>query len=427
MGGRAQGVLSTACIVYSGYYAKYDLGHEVGHCLGLFHTHHGTSKDERGKGTIPELVNGSNSAYAGDLIVDTPADPNTWSAIDGSFVNREKDANGESYRPDPTNIMCYSSDAQRFTPMQAQKMLTALNSSSQLKNIIVHREIPNKHLRAGDTIFVKDLLPTDQIQWIYSKGLNNYCYDQIDAISNDRYIVTPAEDSQFLDLKANITTAEGKTIELTGKATSGAPNLDLGMIVWEAESETNEDLGIYGETQEGKCGTSYEDGMCYWSDINIYGGTTLNLRYYDLACGPIPCTFKCVTSTNRVIEDIRFIITPADCANGYLEFYVKDKYGQIDESRVFQIFTNVHGRYYAAQVKDGSITFEGRLGKSLKKSASAPLISKIEIYNKAGKLILNEARQKVSVAALSLTPLAKGEYKAIVSDNDFSQEILFEI
>lgn len=128
-----------------------------------------------------------------------------------------------------------------------------------------------------------------------------------------------------------------------------------------------------------------------------------------------------------MIEDIWFIITPADCANGYLEFYVKDKYRQIDESRVFQITTTVHGRYYAARVKDGSITFEGRLGKSLKKSASAPRISKIEIYNKAGKLVLNEARQKVSAAALSLTPLAKGEYKAIVSDNDFSQEILFEI
>lgn len=47
------------------------VSHEIGHCLGLYHTHHGTFSAEGG---TPELVNSSNSATAGDYIIDTSAD-----------------------------------------------------------------------------------------------------------------------------------------------------------------------------------------------------------------------------------------------------------------------------------------------------------------------------------------------------------------
>ena len=51
-------------------YATSTVAHEMGHCLGLYHTHNGTG-DNNG---TPELVNGSNSSTAGDYITDTPAD-----------------------------------------------------------------------------------------------------------------------------------------------------------------------------------------------------------------------------------------------------------------------------------------------------------------------------------------------------------------
>lgn len=441
LAGIAHDIPSTACFIFSYYYASETVAHEVGHCLGLFHTHHGTSIYERYANTIPELVNGSNSTYAGDYIADTPADPCTWNK--GLFDDLGfRDSNGEIYRPDPYNIMSYSHITnylpvlQKFTSKQAERMLTFLNASStNLKNIIDRRELISDHLRAGDTIFIKYSRPTDVVQWT----INNMPKEERPPhrmreitnpkTSNDRYIVTSTEESEFYDLVANVTTAEGKTFELTAQVTSGAPNPDIGMIQWMTAYEIEDDYATGRPEEEGRYGINYEDGMSYCDNINVYGNTTVDLSYLDLACGPIPCTFRCVTATNRVIEDFRFQVSPADCSNGSLDITVIDQYGQKDEMRFFSIPVTVYGRYYAACVKDGRITFEGRLGEEyLKNNESAPKISKIEVYNKAGKLIMNEFRQKASVAALSLTPLAKGTYKAVVSDNDsFSQEILFDI
>ena len=62
------------------------LSHEMGHCLGLWHTHHGTITEVLldCSGNITEieqcceLVNGSNSNTCGDYVQDTPADPRYW-------------------------------------------------------------------------------------------------------------------------------------------------------------------------------------------------------------------------------------------------------------------------------------------------------------------------------------------------------------
>ena len=78
------------------------LAHELGHFFGLFHTH------ESFRGL--ELVNGSNCEEAGDLLCDTPADPNLGVyGLDGCvYVSDVRDPNGAVYSPDPGNIMSYS-------------------------------------------------------------------------------------------------------------------------------------------------------------------------------------------------------------------------------------------------------------------------------------------------------------------------------
>ena len=78
--------------------------HEIGHYLSLYHTHGPTNT-----GTTTELVNGSNCSFTGDDLCDTPADPNLSGLVSAcQYTGTAVDANGQSYVPDPTNIMSYS-------------------------------------------------------------------------------------------------------------------------------------------------------------------------------------------------------------------------------------------------------------------------------------------------------------------------------
>lgn len=81
------------------------ISHELGHFFGLKHTF---------DNAIPELVDGSNCKTAGDGFCDTPADPYKMESLEPyvdpftcKFISEEKDANGEFYNPDVSNIMSY--------------------------------------------------------------------------------------------------------------------------------------------------------------------------------------------------------------------------------------------------------------------------------------------------------------------------------
>ncbi len=76
--------------------------HEMGHFFGLYHTF------ETDFGN--ELANGSNCATTGDLICDTPADPQGEASSDCELDPYTQDANGDWYVPDIGNIMSYYSD-----------------------------------------------------------------------------------------------------------------------------------------------------------------------------------------------------------------------------------------------------------------------------------------------------------------------------
>lgn len=83
------------------------LAHEIGHYFSLSHTHATWGGDE--------LVDGSNCSVAGDLLCDTPADPNVSGDVDNDcfYFGNETDANGDAYMPDTRNIMSYSRKACR--------------------------------------------------------------------------------------------------------------------------------------------------------------------------------------------------------------------------------------------------------------------------------------------------------------------------
>ena len=97
--------------------------HEIGHYFDLFHTH------EPFYGS--EYVDGSNCTVAGDLVCDTPADPglgssnvNTACVYTGSSV----DPHGDTYVPDPTQLMSYSLKHCRdnFSPQSLDRIVDTL-------------------------------------------------------------------------------------------------------------------------------------------------------------------------------------------------------------------------------------------------------------------------------------------------------------
>ncbi|MEM1323772.1 MAG: T9SS type A sorting domain-containing protein [Bacteroidota bacterium] len=80
--------------------------HELGHSFSLIHTHGSVNGQ-----LTNELVNGSNCSTAGDQICDTPADPQLSTSVVNSscvYTGSTTDANGDTFVPDPRNIMSYS-------------------------------------------------------------------------------------------------------------------------------------------------------------------------------------------------------------------------------------------------------------------------------------------------------------------------------
>ncbi|MDE5714370.1 MAG: hypothetical protein K2I16_12230 [Muribaculaceae bacterium] len=139
--GVANGIISTSCIVsdyeYAYAYGINVLPHEIGHCFGLYHTHHGTFAKESG---VPELVDGSNSSFAGDYIVDTPADPNIWE--NGFYVGTVTDANGDQYRPSNTNLMSYASNyVTQITQNQLERMHYTIRNNWKLQAVMNRKDL----------------------------------------------------------------------------------------------------------------------------------------------------------------------------------------------------------------------------------------------------------------------------------------------
>lgn len=104
------------------------ISHELGHFFGLYHPH------ERSFGS--EFADGSNCDVAGDLICDTPAEPDLTKLHNGQCLYTGNDGpifldpKGNRYIPSVTNIMSYiKPDCMKtFTNQQFKKMILVHNS-----------------------------------------------------------------------------------------------------------------------------------------------------------------------------------------------------------------------------------------------------------------------------------------------------------
>jgi len=135
------------------------LTHEVGHCLGLYHTFHGTYSGE--SGSCPELVNESNGSTCGDYVADTPADPEpifdcgTQSSCTWNCYNSFTDANGAHYNPNTHLYMAYTfpNCMNLHTVGQVSRIFNSIANSSFLINTLSCRtSISNTNYNSNTTV-----------------------------------------------------------------------------------------------------------------------------------------------------------------------------------------------------------------------------------------------------------------------------------
>lgn len=130
-----QGLANDRAVVIGGSVVGQNLtpsavvAHELGHCLGLYHTFEYRMGDE--------LVDGSNCLTAGDLVCDTPAESRAYNFTENSscvYTAGYQDANGQTYNPDLRNVMDYMrpSCLEHFTDGQSDRMKATIANSSVL-------------------------------------------------------------------------------------------------------------------------------------------------------------------------------------------------------------------------------------------------------------------------------------------------------
>lgn len=123
--------------------------HEIGHYFDLYHTHE-TWPDAKGNPTRVECPSENNCSTTGDMICDTPADPNLQPTagtyrVDANctYDNSATTPSGcdtTAYNPPTHNLMSYSRAGCRtdFTAQQIQKVLSVLRNTNNRKNLIIN-------------------------------------------------------------------------------------------------------------------------------------------------------------------------------------------------------------------------------------------------------------------------------------------------
>ncbi|MEQ8702469.1 MAG: T9SS type A sorting domain-containing protein [Phaeodactylibacter sp.] len=136
---------------------SYLIAHEMGHCLGLLHTH---NSDNGQPITGPEYVDQDNDPGNcldnGDCVCDTPADPNidtkvTYNNDECTYIGPyEMDDFDDYYDPHLDNIMSYTNYQcyHRFTDGQGKRMRNFIATSTILGDCLVD---PNTVIQANTT------------------------------------------------------------------------------------------------------------------------------------------------------------------------------------------------------------------------------------------------------------------------------------
>ena len=134
--GRAEAIPSTILTVTSDRFNNPHLAHELGHCVGLYHTHETAFGVENP--TRNSVLSCYNCTTAGDRLCDTPADTilgnSNINTTNCTYTSSHNGPCGVPYSPSPANIMSYAPWSCRslFTADQGTRMDAVLSTSSEM-------------------------------------------------------------------------------------------------------------------------------------------------------------------------------------------------------------------------------------------------------------------------------------------------------
>ncbi|MDO8550392.1 MAG: M43 family zinc metalloprotease [Ignavibacteria bacterium] len=130
--GKASGIPGIALVIGGNYSQTSVISHEMGHCLGLWHTHSGRGCADFAN--CAEATNGTNCTTCGDLVCDTPADP----CLSGNVNSLCQYVGPFGFNPDVPNIMSYTPPEcmEHLTTGQFDRMFVMIENSSILQNVI---------------------------------------------------------------------------------------------------------------------------------------------------------------------------------------------------------------------------------------------------------------------------------------------------
>ncbi len=187
-GGKAAGIPGTAMVVEGSLSQTSVVSHEVGHCLGLYHTHSGRGCGDNDN--CEENINGSNCSTCGDLVCDTPADPCLVGLVNGDCEY----TGGGGFDPDVPNIMSYTPPTcmEHFTSGQNDRIHTMIANSSALQNTLVNSTISGDFLvcTSNKTYTLNNRPSGTTVTWTNSQNLN-----YVSGQGTDNYTVKAASSS----------------------------------------------------------------------------------------------------------------------------------------------------------------------------------------------------------------------------------------
>lgn len=411
-GGIARSIPATACIINSYNYMSSTLPHEVGHCLGLYHTHHGTYWRENSG--CSELVNGSNSSTCGDYLEDTPADPCEWSGC--TYVGTITDANGDFYHPDPSNFMSYSGCRKRFTQRQIERMNAIIQKTLEIREITVQPKIVGpSHFCTNDIYTVEGLLDGESVSWEVttysvtsgmddqplSKSVDTYS-DETLTLRNYNYRGWP----QYYEIKAIITHINGGTKNAFFRATSDVPSPYMGTLYWLADD------GQYGETTN----------MNHGNTLYVSGDFSLTLVYEDKAgnmSNPYGTDyFKFVAYGKEHSNRITFSLQDCMSSGGAVRINARNDCGI--SSNAFFISCEYANTLYSSVYLPESAEIEVKaVHNTAVRSAEQKNIMAIDIYDCDNQNVYSKIYSTgVSDVKISTTGWNPGEYIVKIYDGE---------